>query len=329
MENLGVVRLRRGGLVESEHQVAWCATDPDGSVVAARGGERQVFARSSAKPFQALAAVRAGVIERFGLDGRHLAVGCASHGGGPEHVARVREMLEAAGLDERALACGVDRPRDPRLIATDPSPLVHNCSGKHALALALCIARDWPTLGYLVPEHPLQVELHATVADAMGVPTEAVQLAGDGCGMRTFQVELRHLARAFGRLGSGGFDDPGEQIARAMWSHPHLVAYEGAIDSELMSAYPGLVAKIGAEGVIGIGLPDGRGAAVKVLDGAMRALDPIAVSVARGVLGLELEGGPLTRLAAPLTFNSRGERAAVLTSETTDSPESAQEPAPH
>jgi L-asparaginase II len=260
------------------------------------------------------------VIERFGLDERHLAVGCASHGGGPEHVARVREMLVAAGLDERALACGVDRPRDPRLIATDPSPLVHNCSGKHALALALCVARGWPTLGYLSPGHPLQVELHETVAGAMGVPTEAVPLAGDGCGMRTFQVALQDLAGAFGRLASGGFGEAGEQIARAMWSHPRLIAYEGAIDTELMAAHPGLLAKIGAEGVIGIGLPDGRGAAVKVLDGAMRALDPIAVSVARGVLGLELEGGPLTRLAAPLTFNSRGERAAVLSSEAGDSP---------
>ena len=61
-----------------------------------------------------------------------------------------------------------------------------------------------------------------------------------------------------------------------MSAHPELVAFDGALDTELMRAHPRLVCKIGAEGVLGIGLPDGRGAALKVLDGATRALDVVA-----------------------------------------------------
>jgi L-asparaginase II len=74
-----------------------------------------------------------------------------------------------------------------------------------------------------------------------------------------------------------------------------------------MAAEPGLVAKIGAEGLIAIGLPDGRGLALKVLDGAVRALDPAAVAAARGPLGLRAGGDALDQLAAPPVYNSRGE----------------------
>ena len=41
-----------------------------------------------------------------------------------------------------------------------------------------------------------------------------------------------------------------------------------------MAAAPGVVAKIGAEAVLAVGTPDGRGVALKILDGSTRALDP-------------------------------------------------------
>ena len=77
-----------------------------------------------------------------------------------------------------------------------------------------------------------------------------------------------------------------------MTAHPELVAYDGAIDTELMRAHPRLVSKIGAEGVLGIGLPDGRGAALKVLDGATRALDPVALLLLEEPWGLERRRRP-------------------------------------
>jgi L-asparaginase II len=185
-----------------------------------------------------------------------------------------------------------------------PRPIHHNCSGKHALGLALCVVEGWPVEGYLEAEHPLQRAMADAVAGALGV--EAPGHAVDGCGMLTFRAPLSALARAFGRLAGGDLGAPGTRVAAAMRAHPRLVAYAGAIDTELMAATPA-IAKIGAEGVIAIGCEDGRGVAVKVADGAMRALDPAAVWAAGELLGLPVDGARLAALAAPEVRNSRDE----------------------
>jgi L-asparaginase II len=75
-----------------------------------------------------------------------------------------------------------------------------------------------------------------------------------------------------------------------------------------MRAHPPLVSKIGAEGVLGIGLPDGRGAALKVLDGATRALDVVAPLLLEEHWDIEVGGPALEHLRAAPVLNSRGER---------------------
>jgi len=299
-----VVRVHRGSAVESEHRVAWAVS----------GGEDlgpSVFVRSAAKPFQALAGVRRGVADHLGLGIDHLAIACASHGGGDEHVLRVREMLRAADAAEPDLECGPADPRDPvaagiyRDAGGRPEPVRHNCSGKHAFAIALARAEGWPVAGYVTADHPVQQTMWVGLAEATGLEPAELPHATDGCGMQTFPVPLARLADAFGRLAGGGLGPAGDRLAAAMTSHPELVAYDGALDTELMRAHPGLVAKIGAEGVLGIGLPDGRGAALKVIDGAMRGLDTTALLVLEERLGVTLEGR-LREAAA--VVNSRGEQ---------------------
>jgi L-asparaginase II len=299
-----LVRVHRGSGVESEHRVAW----------AVAGGEDlgpSVFVRSAAKPFQALGTVRAGVPERLGLGDDHLAIACASHGGSDDHVLRVRELLRAAGCAEADLACGPADPRDPvaaglyRDAGGHPEPVRHNCSGKHAFAIALAAQEGWPIEGYTHAGHPVQQTMWRGLAEVTGLEPAQLPHAIDGCGMPTFSVPLARLADAFGRLAGGGLGPAGDRLATAMTSHPDLVAFDGALDTELMRAHPGLVAKIGAEGVLGIGLPDGRGAALKVLDGAMRGLDTTALLVLEERLGVTLDG-PL--LEAAVVLNSRGEQ---------------------
>lgn len=306
----------RGGLPESEHRLVYCVAQPDSAIaMASEAGAEDlpIFARSATKPFQALPAVRAGVLERFGLDDRHLAIGCSSHGGTEEHTELVTEMLTACGLTEAHLGCGPLEPRDPveaaslRARGQLPSRITHNCTGKHALALAMCVAEGWETDGYLRSGHPVQVAMREAVAEATGAYPDEVARGTDGCGMCTFHIPLGALARAFGRLASGRLGEAGDRIASAMREHPRLVAFEGAVDTELMRGAEGLVAKVGAEGVIAVGLADGRGLALKVRDGAMRALDPAGVAVVRGALGVPLAGDVLDRLASPAVVNSLGE----------------------
>ena len=302
------MRVWRGGHVESVHGFAWRLREPNGTV---RGGGDigPVFLRSAAKPFQALPAVRAGVLERFRLTPRHLAVACASHGGDGQHLSRIAEILLACGVGESALGCGALLPRDPSAAAAlqgRPHRIHHNCSGKHALGLALCVSEDWPLEGYLDAGHPLQDAMHEAILEATGANGAGVAEAVDGCGMRTYAMGLDGLASAFARLASGGLGAEGARVAAAMSEHPALVGFPGSIDTEIMAASPGVVAKIGAEAVIAIGTPDGRGLAVKVLDGNARAIDPLAVLCARDLLGLAVDTAPLEALAEPRIRNSRG-----------------------
>ena len=299
----------RGGAVESEHRVAWCAVRADGSV-AGPDPELPVFARSAVKPLQALGSVRAGVLERFGLGERHLALACASHGGTEAHVEVVAEVLAACGLVEGALGCGPELPLDPRAAdGVRPGRIRHNCSGKHAFGLARCIAEGWPLEGYFRGGHRLQRAMRDCVVEACAVAAPSEE-ATDGCGMRTFAVPLAALARAFGALAGGGLGPSGARCAAAMRAHPDLVAFEGAIDTELMRAEEGLVAKIGAEGVLAIGLADGRALALKVRDGAVRAVAPAGVALARSELGLD--AAVPERLAVAPMLNSRGLRVGEL-----------------
>lgn len=306
----------RGDDIESVHELAAVVTGPDGRVLAEVSpgdGAVAVFARSAAKPLQALAALGAGVPERLGLTDAHVAVACASHTSTDRHVGLVGEILAAAGLDESALQCGVVAPLDPTVALAlarrgeTPRPIHHNCSGNHALGLALAATSGADPATYLAPDHPVQVAMRAALADAAR-PGGLVGEASDGCGMRAYRLPLAALASAYGRLASGGLGDAGRRAADAMRADPDLVYGRGGIDTELMRAEQtaGLVAKVGAEGVIAVGLADGRGLAVKIGDGARRAIDPAAVAAVRAGLGLTAAGEALNALAAPELRTARG-----------------------
>jgi L-asparaginase II len=258
----------------------------DGAVVDAQGDPELVtFWRSSAKPFQALPLVRVAPE----VTDEEVAVACASHRASDEQLAAVRSLLGRARARVGDLACG----------AAERSRIRHNCSGKHAGMLLVCRRRGWPLEGYHQPDHPLQEELARIVSDVTGlVPETAI----DGCGLPTYALPLAAMAAAFARLGAEEL--PGaDRVIAAMRAHPGLVGGDDAVDTRLMRALPGTVAKRGAEGLLCAALPDGTGLVLKVEDGAQRAIGPAAAHVF-GVDGLLEEA----------VLNSRGEVVgAVLT----------------
>ena len=147
------VAVTRGQLVESRHARAAVVVQ-DGDVVEAWGDPELVApVRSAAKPLQALPLVP------YGLPAEELAIACASHAR-PEQLVAVRALMERAGVETDDLECGAEHG----------SRLRHNCSGKHAGFLYLCRERGWETAGYRLPEHPLQQELLALVAETVGRP---------------------------------------------------------------------------------------------------------------------------------------------------------------
>ena len=271
-----MVDVTRGGRVESTHAVAACACDDTGAILLEHGTIHvPVFLRSAAKPFIAAAAVRAGVVERFGLDAHEVAVMAASHVGEPRHLETVASILTKIGATVADLQCG-----------GKPTALHNNCSGKHAGILALAKLRGVPFEDYLDVTHPVQREILALCERAFDDRFTADRIGVDGCGIPVFATTLARAARGFARFATlRGFDDGDRRalqtVRDAMLADPWMVSGTGRFDTDLMLAAGGsIVAKGGAEGVHATALlAAGAGLVLKTVDGAARAVPPAALAL--------------------------------------------------
>jgi L-asparaginase II len=308
------VEVTRAGTVESVHEID-LAVATAGGETALRIGEtgHPVFTRSAIKPFQALPLLVDGAADRLGMTEPELALCCSSHSGQPEHVALARSILERAGVDQTALACGPHAPLHGgaaealREKGEAPGRLHNNCSGKHAGMLALAVARGWPVAGYHRPDHPVQARVAAELARWARVAEADMPRGVDGCGVVTFALPLNAVAAAMARLvaastawdptardaardaagdGAGDAGASGERssgadrlaagrLIGAMRRHPFLVGGSDRLCTRLTEVTAGrVVAKVGAEGVyVAASLEDGRALALKVRDGARRAAE--------------------------------------------------------
>ena len=272
----------RSGYVESTHTGSLVALRPDGSAAVAVGDlARPVFPRSSNKPLQAVALLRAGWVPG---DEQQLALATASHSGEAAHLDVVRRMLGPLG--EGALGCPASLPLSESAAQATlargggPTRLQMNCSGKHAGMLATCVANGWPVEGYLRPEHPVQRAVTAGLEELAG--ERVLHVAVDGCGAPQHALTLPGLARAFAAIASAT-EGPERQVADAMRAHPFLVGGTGRDVTALLEGLPGVVAKDGAEGVYACGLADGSAVALKIEDGAGRARTPVLVAALRAM----------------------------------------------
>ncbi|GAA2548880.1 MULTISPECIES: asparaginase [Streptomyces] len=290
----------RSGFVEGRHRGSLVLLDADGAVELALGDvAAPVFPRSSNKPMQAAAVLRAGL----DLAGERLALAAASHSGEDFHRDLVQKMLAEYGLSERQLGCPPDLPLDAEERETYLAAggvrekVTMNCSGKHTAMLAACALRDWPLETYLDPDHPLQRIVHEGVEAAAGERVAAV--GTDGCGAPLMAISLTGLARAYRSFVLAGPGTPERRVADAMRAHPEYVAGTRRADTWLMRGIPGALSKMGAEAVQAVALPDGRALAFKVDDGAVRALGPV---LARALEIMGVDAPVVERIGrAPLT----------------------------
>ncbi len=288
----------RDGVVESVHYGSAIATGADGGTLLAAGEPLAPFyPRSALKPLQAVAMVRAGL----DLPDELLALAAASHSGAAAHRDGARRILDLHGLTPGDLENSTDLPYGARERGEwlggggEATQLAQNCSGKHAAMAATCVINGWPVRGYLNPGHPLQQLVARTVTELTGEEPE--RTSTDGCGTPLFALTLRGMARAFGKLAAAAESGKSAEaaVASAMRRHPHMVAGEDRDVTVLMRLVPGLLAKDGFEGVQLVGLPDGRGVAVKISDGGDRARMPVTV---RLLAALDVDTSSLARLAA-------------------------------
>jgi L-asparaginase II len=282
-----LAQLVRSGLVESTHSGYLIIIGPDGSELLTLGDvDAEMYPRSAIKSLQAAAMVRLGLE----LNDEQLALVCASHGGTDRHQAVALEILKSAGLSESDLQNTPDRPLDRKArIAFGAKPatsLAANCSGKHAGMLATCVANGWDVKTYRDANHPLQVAIANEIEKLTGKSINRTSV--DGCGAPLFSMSTRSIAVAARKMRIGS-DLVFNRVINACLKHPEMILAEGAFDTRMMRAVPGLLVKGGAESVMLASLADGSAIAWKISDGANRANGPM-MKAALAKLGITIEG---------------------------------------
>lgn len=281
-----LVEVRRGGVVEGVHRGHAVVLAPDGSIERSWGDpQAQILPRSSNKPAQASAMVRAGLP----LEAELLALASASHSGETFHLEGVQRILDKAGLDESALLTPPELPLDEavrlevQMAGQVASSAYMNCSGKHAAMLLTCVVNDWPTADYTSLDHPLQQLIVDEIAQRAGEPPWAS--AVDGCGAPLIGLTVAGLAR-MGAAVASGEDEPARRVADAMRGYPDWVAGTRRDAAALQRSLPGALIKEGAEAVYLVVLPDGRAIALKIEDGGGRAR-PVAMAGILRAIGVD------------------------------------------
>jgi L-asparaginase II len=279
----------RNDFDESVHYGAVVGLGPSGAIEFAVGDPQVlIYPRSSNKPMQAVAMVRAGL----SLPPELLAVVCASHDGTTMHLDAARRILAMAGLTPDALANTPSMPLDEAAALAvyrsggGRTALQMNCSGKHSGMLATCVHNGWAhDASYLEVDHPLQAGITDVIDELCDEPHAHIGV--DGCGAPAHAMSLIGLARAFRTIATGRAGPAGDEVYVAMTEHPQMVGGAERDVTTFMRQLPGLMAKDGADGVFAAAFPDGRAVALKVADGGDRAR-PSAMVAALVRLGVDV-----------------------------------------
>lgn len=318
--------VERGGRAESVHRGTIVVATERRTVFEAGDGGVPVFPRSALKPFQALSLLEDGVDRELALTPREIALTAASHSGDESHVDVARSLLAKGGCSESDLRCGTHPPMDSEAAerlaraGAAPTPLHHNCSGKHASMLIQARRLGAPLESYLDPGHPVQRRIVRLLAAMGGVDEAEIAIAVDGCSAPALALPLRALAVGLARLaaartGATARDEACRRLFDACLAEPHFLSGRRRFDLAVMKAGRGRVlSKGGMEGVLTLAIRppsaalEGVGVAIKIEDGDARGYYPAALAILRW-LGFDPPAAPeeLSSAVDPILRNHRGQ----------------------
>jgi L-asparaginase II len=290
-----VAKVYRGDLVDLTHIGHVAVVDYSGKLLYHYGkADRVTFARSSAKPMQAIPVFESGAVDAFGLTDKEIALICASHNGEDFHVEAARSILGKAALTEEYLQCGTHYPFADYAAAAlrargqKPQEVHNNCSGKHSgmLITAKYLKEDLDS--YYKPEHPVQKRIMKTIAEICDIEEDKIVTAVDGCGVPVHAMPLHKFAQGFARLSKPEVLGTSRQqvvrrITDAMTAYPEMVGGTDRFCTDLMRVCGDrLFAKSGAAAYYAIGLKDkGIGLSFKIEDAAKGIVYAMVLEVLR------------------------------------------------
>lgn len=317
-----MVEVLRSGVVESIHYGDAVAIRADGQVICSIGDhERITFFRSTSKPLQAIYFLETGIVEKFGLDLKEVAIISSSHIGENEHIQTLKGILGKIGEDESVLKCGIHEPISKeaagRIAASGGKLTVlhNNCSGKHIGLIATSKTKGYEIEGYYKENHSVQIGAQSIIAEFANLEPSTMQKGFDGCGVPVIAAPLKNLAQAYANLCNnefmgGKYIKSQNYLLSAMTMYPEMIGGKGRTDSELMKQFGGrIICKLGDEGVFCVGvIGKGIGIALKIEDGSMRALGPAVINllINLGIIGNN-EVNELEKIWRPPVINHKGD----------------------
>lgn len=207
-----LVDVYRGDMIESVHHGSIVVIDSHGCIMHKLGNmERITYFRSAAKPIIAISSLEAGIVEKFDLDSKDIAIIASSHTGESMHVDVLMKLMKKMGVNEEVLKCGVQVPSEPNaareLYASGrkPSSIHCNCSGKHLGLIAAIKSRNLLLKDYNIAEHPIYDYVEEVLSDFCMISRESIVKGIDGCGIPVYGVPLKNMALAYANLANVNF----------------------------------------------------------------------------------------------------------------------------
>ncbi len=323
-------KVYRGNTVESVHCGSVAVVDSKGKLIYSFGDPYFVtYLRSSAKPFQAIPLRTSGAAKEFGLTQKEIAIISGSHNGQRIHTDTMKSILKKIGLSEKNLQCGVHVPHYYTANNIIPprnkkfTQLNHNCSGKHAGMLGLCVFFGWDIKDYRDRNHPVQKMILKSISEICQYPEKKIGIGIDGCGVPVHAMPLYNMALGFSNLVNlHSRDDKTAEayklIIDSMKEYPEMVSGEGRLDLSLATASKNnVLAKAGGEALSCSGILNrGWGMAVKIADGGQRAIGPAVIETLRQMRLLSANQiKKMTKFSHPIIKNFRGDEVGFVRAE--------------
>jgi arylformamidase len=174
-----------------------------------------------------------------------------------------------------------------------PSPFFHMCFSKHLAILESCVQNGWDLTTYYQLNHPYHQRLIQIVSEVLETDISKSRFCVDGCKLPSPIFSMGDMAKLYQRLATAEGDTSLHKIQQKMLKHPSWIGGPERIDTLLMQRNPGLIAKEGADGLLGLAIlptfnyPRGLGIVVKIWAGYYPKLAALALVPLFKALGLK------------------------------------------
>ncbi len=280
------INYKRGSLVESSHNAKLLVTDLKGKTLISTGNDNDlIFPRSSIKIFQAIPFISSGVINKFKLNSKIIALSCSSHRGEYYHIKELQKWLKIMNIKEGYLKCGCHYPLNhvakEKILRSNKkiNQLYNNCAGKHLAMISSCIMMNYNINNYLMFEHAHQKNIRKIFEVFSEKKITKKNFGIDGCSAPQYAFKIKNINKLLINLiksYKGKFEKTYETklLIDSIIKNPKYIGGNDSLDSKIMEISKGnIFCKGGAEGVfLFINLKKEISGVIKINDGNERAI---------------------------------------------------------